>query len=206
MLFRSGLPPLRDPNDLPDPPEVEVSCSSSLMRVSGNPADAKVQYWVGPGGEKLTGPRPAPTTAPLPVKKRKGAGAPLVSETPEDRALELTAIESRIQSHSSGVEGEPEAVVLTDTEQEKLRQSQVRLHRPTSGRFARLTPPISQIKFSRSQTVWFLPLSSSPMLTAGCSGSEHTPRQLITPSLSHRRSGSLSSWSATQSFRSSCAE
>ena len=76
-----GLPPLRDPNDLPDPPEVEVSCSSSLMRVSGNPADAKVQYWVGPGGEKLTGPRPAPTTAPLPVKKRKGAGAPLVSET-----------------------------------------------------------------------------------------------------------------------------
>ncbi|KAL8287282.1 hypothetical protein RQP46_003734 [Phenoliferia psychrophenolica] len=110
-----ALPPLRDPNDLPDPPQAE--------------------FWVAPGGEKLSGPRPSPSTAPSTVKKHTKKGDSPSREdgsvTPEDRAVELMAMESK-----AGTVEDEEVVVLSEEEEERLRRAQV--------------------KFARSQT-WYRP-------------------------------------------------
>ncbi|KAK4704761.1 hypothetical protein P7C70_g1445, partial [Phenoliferia sp. Uapishka_3] len=107
---RMALPPLRDPNDLPDPPTAE--------------------FWVAPGGEKLSGPRCPPSTAPPPVKKHKKG------ESIVDQPQELQAIESKVGT-SDGAE--EEVVVLSEKEEARLRQAQV--------------------KFARSQT-WYRPHTS----------------------------------------------
>lgn len=102
------LPPLRDPNDLPDP--------------------ANAEFWIGPGGEKLTGPKAVSSTAPPKVKKSKQdkAMAPVV-ESPSaevDRAVNLEL--SELSIGSKGEENlEEEIVVLTDKEEESLRDAQV---------------------------------------------------------------------------------
>lgn len=106
-----NLPPLRDPNDLPDP--------------------ANAEFWIGPGGEKLTGPKAVSSTAPRKVKKTKQDGknkatVPVV-ESPSvevDRVVDLELSEFSIGS--KGEENlEEEIVVLTDEEEESLRDAQV---------------------------------------------------------------------------------
>jgi hypothetical protein len=105
---------LRDPNDLPDPADAE--------------------FWVGPGGERLTGPRPAPTAALDPKKLKESAEQ---SKKSMDVGVELREMESKVGSPVSE-EGE-EVVVLTDEEEEKLRDAQVGPVIPRRG--AMLTKP-----------------------------------------------------------------
>lgn len=95
-----NLPPLRDLNDLPDPIDAE--------------------YWVGPGGEKLSGPRAVPSTA-LKVKKVK-KGKKVVAEV--DRTIELSDAEIKLDS-GEGETIQEEIAVLTDQEEERLRSAQV---------------------------------------------------------------------------------
>lgn len=83
---------------------------------------------MGPGGERLTGPRPSPTAA-LDMKRMKE-----VAEQPKksmDVGVELREMESKVESPVSVEEGE-EVVVLTDKEEEKLRDAQVSPFFPTS--------------------------------------------------------------------------
>lgn len=117
-----GLPPLRDPNDLPEPENAE--------------------YWVGPGGERLTGPRDKPTPAPKKEKDKAKAGTPAVTPAARDAAdIELGTVETKLGAPS--LEGEEpvedEVPVLTDDEEARLRAA--------------------QLKFGRSQT-WYRAHSS----------------------------------------------
>ncbi|KAI5481126.1 hypothetical protein MNV49_005561 [Pseudohyphozyma bogoriensis] len=110
-----GLKPLRDKNDLPDP--------------------ANAEFWVGPGGVKMTGDKtPAVTPVPHPKKKKKAKD----SATPEnvERVDELSKAESGLGMSGGKGEGSLETagppdesleeVVLTPKEEERLRRCQIR--------------------------------------------------------------------------------
>lgn len=104
-----GLPELSDRNDLPEPQDAE--------------------YWIGPGGEKLTGPRIVPSKK-IKEKKVKGGNSKKGAKEEVDRAVELDQIESKIGGGSSQdtIPAQDDVVVLTPQEEERLRGAQVNFY------------------------------------------------------------------------------
>ncbi|KAK4046679.1 hypothetical protein OIV83_005882 [Microbotryomycetes sp. JL201] len=106
---RMHLPPLRDPNDLPEAPDAE--------------------YWVGPGGEKMVGPRPMATTIPIKSKTDKNAkqtarngGSSSDDTFGKSQDVELKAMTGLEQVQSDLSEEEP---VLSEKELARLRKAQM---------------------------------------------------------------------------------
>ncbi|SCV73889.1 BQ2448_6319 [Microbotryum intermedium] len=128
-----GLPPLKDPNDLPDPAEAE--------------------YWIGAGGEKMTGPRVAPTVIPprkskLPWKKHKDTAQDAHATNPATgESVPLEVIESHI-----GSDAMDEVVVLSDREEAKLRHAQAKFARSQNYYRPHTTP--THHAFPIKQAVW----------------------------------------------------
>ncbi|KAM0751387.1 hypothetical protein T439DRAFT_325525 [Meredithblackwellia eburnea MCA 4105] len=116
-----GLEPLRDENDLPDPRGAE--------------------YWVSSGGEKLTGPRPAPSAQPPRKPKKGGVVAP---SPPSPSKLESAQICTDPSDNDNDI------VVLTDEEEDRLRDAQVKFARSQTWYRPHTTPThhASPIKFA----------------------------------------------------------
>ncbi|KAK4048148.1 hypothetical protein OIO90_005912 [Microbotryomycetes sp. JL221] len=114
---RLHLPPLRDPNDLPEAPDAE--------------------FWVGPGGEKMVGPRPKATMIPLKAKKTKQNQPPPKDALDCAEAVELGAMTGLAQVESDLSEEEP---VLSDSELDRLRKAQMAYSKSQTYYRAHTTP------------------------------------------------------------------
>ncbi|SGY19092.1 BQ5605_C014g07559 [Microbotryum silenes-dioicae] len=129
---KGGLPPLRDPNDLPDPAEAE--------------------YWIGAGGEKMTGPRVAPAVVPprkskLPWKKNKDVSPDANGTASNAEPIPLEVIESHVSSDALD-----EVVVLSDKEEAKLRHAQAKFARSQNYYRPHTTP--THHAFPIKQAIW----------------------------------------------------
>ncbi|KAM0790184.1 hypothetical protein ACM66B_005502 [Microbotryomycetes sp. NB124-2] len=114
------LPPLRDPNDLPEAPDAE--------------------FWVGPGGEKMVGPRPMATA--IPVRSKGDKHGKNTTEHGEDtpggsQDIELKAVSGLEKVQTNLSEEEP---VLSDKELERLRKAQMSYSKSQTYYRAHTTP------------------------------------------------------------------
>lgn len=163
-----GLAPLRDPNDLPEPEDAD--------------------YWVGPGGERLTGPRPLPTVQP-PREKKKGskggasAGVTPVGGTPTGTGsgtgagtptgergmdVELAAMETKVGVNPTGEGCDDEVPVLTDREEERLREAQLKFGRSQNWYRAHSTPTHHAFPISQALLITLFTLTNSLLQIALC--------------------------------------
>lgn len=158
-----GLAPLRDPNDLPEPEDAD--------------------YWVGPGGERLTGPRPLPTVQPVKEKKsktKKGSkDATPANATPSGTEpgtptaehahdVELAAMETKVGASPVGDGTEDEMPVLTDKEEERLRRAQLKFGRSQNWYRAHSSPTHHAFPISQALLITLFTLTNSLFQIALC--------------------------------------